>query len=56
MIKVKLFRDGKYVTQIIKIGELPSRQVQEQPTFESKEPSYPLGLKLGELSDEADAI
>ena len=31
---------------------MPSRQVQEQPTFETKEPSFPLGLQLGELSDE----
>ena len=52
MVKVKLFRDGKYVTQVIKIGELPSREVEEQPTNETKDPSYPLGLKLGELSDE----
>ena len=52
MVKVKLFRDGKYVTQVIKIGELPSREVEEQPANETKDPSYPLGLKLGELSDE----
>ena len=52
MVKVKLFRDGKYVTQVIKIGELPSREVEEQPANEIKDPSYPLGLRLGELSDE----
>tara|TARA_Y100001935_G_C17300772_1_gene509076 strand:- start:306 stop:1685 length:1380 start_codon:yes stop_codon:yes gene_type:complete len=52
MIKAKLFRDGRYITKIIKIGELPSRQIPEQPTFESIEPSFPLGLQLGELSDE----
>ena len=52
MLKVKLFRDGKYMTQIIKIGELPSREVEEQPTNESMDPDYPLGLRLGELSDE----
>lgn len=52
MLKVKLFRDGKYMTQIIKIGELPSREVEEQPTDESMDPDYPLGLRLGELSDE----
>ena len=52
MVKVKLFRDGRYITQVLKIGELPSRDVEEQPINESVDPDYPLGLKLGELFDE----
>ena len=31
---------------------MPSREVEEQPTNESMDPDYPLGLRLGELSDE----
>ncbi len=47
MLKVRLFRDGKYVTQIITIGELPSREIQEPVSSTKEEPSYPLGLMLG---------
>tara|TARA_B100000214_G_scaffold165673_1_gene118831 strand:- start:5243 stop:6628 length:1386 start_codon:yes stop_codon:yes gene_type:complete len=51
-VRVKIFRDGKYVTQTIKIGVLPITQTEVKPVDTKTETTYPLGIMLGELSDE----
>ena len=51
-VRVKIFRDGKYVTQTIKIGVLPMTQTEVKPVDTKTETTYPLGIMLGELSDE----
>ena len=54
-VRTKIFRDGKYRNINVRVGELPVDEVEQIEEESPQEPTYPLGIRLGELDkDQAD--
>ena len=54
-VRAKIFRDGKYRNINVRVGELPVDEVEQIEEESPQKPTYPLGIRLGELDkDQAD--
>ena len=51
-VTARLFREGRYRSVKVKVGELPTTERNEASQPQPKDPSYPLGLRLRNLTDE----
>ena len=53
-VTARLFREGRYRNVKVKVGQLPTTERDEASQPHPKDPSYPLGLRLRNLTDERD--
>ena len=54
-VRAKIFRDEKYRNINVRVGELPVDEVEQIEEESPQKPTYPLGIRLGELDkDQAD--
>ena len=54
-VRAKIFRDEKYRNINVRVGELPVDEVEQIEEESPQKPTYPLGIRLGELDkDQTD--